>query len=102
MVYDLAKAYIASDDKEPEHKTHMKHPGTTRMPEFVTNISEVVKKNPSKRMKKIAKEMGTHRWTIGHIIKEDMNYKFYVARRHNLLTVSLAPWLMPAHLIANL
>ena len=68
MVYDLAKAYEASDDKEnfrPERKTHKKRSGAIRTPKFVADVVEIVKENPSKSMRKIAKEMGTSRRTIG-------------------------------------
>lgn len=61
MVYGLAKAYGASNEKDnfrPERKTHKKRSGVT---EFVAEVAEVVKKNPIKRMRKIAKEMGTSR-----------------------------------------
>ena len=53
MVYNLAKACEASDDKENfslECKTHMKHSGAIRTSEFVADIVEIVKENPSKSM----------------------------------------------------
>ena len=57
MVYDLAKAYEASDDKEnfrPERKIHKKRSGAIRTPEFVVDVIEIVKENPSKSIRKIA------------------------------------------------
>ena len=89
MVYDLAKAYEASDDKEnfrPERKTHKKRSGAIRTPKFVADVVEIVKENPSKSMRKIAKEMGTSRRTIGRTVKEDLNFKSYKLRRRQLLT----------------
>ena len=87
MVYDLPKAYEASDDKEnfrSEYKTHKKCSGAIRTPEFVADVVKIVKENPS--IRKIAKEMGTSRETIGHTVKEDLNFKSYKLRRHQLLT----------------
>ena len=89
MVYDLAKAYEASDEKEnfrPERKTYKKRSGAIRTPEFVADIVEIVKENPSKSIRKIAKEMGTSRRTIGRTAKEDLNFKSYKLRRRQLLT----------------
>ncbi|CAE1325613.1 unnamed protein product [Acanthosepion pharaonis] len=89
MFYDFAKAYGASDDKDnlrPECKTHKKQSGATRTPEFV---ADVVKENPRKSMRKIAKEMSINRRTIGRIITEDLNYKSYVLKRRQLPTVPL-------------
>ena len=88
IVYDLAKAYEASDDKEnfrPECKTH-KHSGAIRTPKFVVNVVKIVKENPSKSIRKIAKEMGTSRRTIGCTVKEDLNFKSNNLRRCQLLT----------------
>ena len=62
MVYDLAKVYEASNDKEnfrPDRKTHKKRSGAIRTSEFVADIVEIVKENSSKS--KIAKEVGTSR-----------------------------------------
>ena len=85
MAYDYAKAYEASDDKEnfrPKCKTHKKRYGAIRTPEFVANVIEIVKENPSKSTRKIAEEMGTSRRTIGCTVEEDLNFKFYKLRRH--------------------
>ena len=52
MVYDLAKAYEASDNKEnfrPECKTHKKHSGAIRTPKFVADVVEIVNENSSKK-----------------------------------------------------
>ena len=68
MVYDLAKAYEASDNKEnlrPERKTHKKCSDAIRTPEFVANVVKIVVENFSKSIRKIAREMGTSRRTIG-------------------------------------
>ena len=88
MVFDLAKAYEASDDKEnfrPEHKTHKKRSGAIRTPEFVADVVGIVKENPRKSIKKITKEMGTIRRTIGRTVKEDLNFKSYKVKRYQLL-----------------
>lgn len=64
MVYDLAKAYGALDDKDnfrPEPKTHKKLSGARMTPEFVTDLTKVVKEIPSKSMRKIGKDMRTIR-----------------------------------------
>ena len=56
-----------------------------RSPEFVADV-EIVKENPSKSIRKIAKEMGTSRRTIGHTVKEDLSFKSYKLMRRQLLT----------------
>ena len=89
MVYNLAKAYEASGDREnfrPERKTHKKRSGTIRTPEFVADVVEIVKENPSKSIRKIAKEMGSSRRTIGRTVKEDLNFRSYELKRRQLLT----------------
>lgn len=89
MVYDFVKVYGASDGKDDfrlECKIHKKRSGTTRTPKFIV---KVVKENPSKSMKKIAKEMCTRRRKMRGIVKEGLNYKFYMFERRYLLTVPL-------------
>lgn len=80
MVYDITEVYEALHDKDnfkPEHETYRKCTGDTRMFEFVADVGEVDKVNPSKIMKKIAWEMDTSRWTLWCIFK-DSNYETYV------------------------
>ena len=63
MVYDLAKTYEASDDKEnirPECNAH-KCSDAIRTPEFVAKVVKIVKENPSKSIRKISKEIGISR-----------------------------------------
>ena len=51
MVYNLAKTYEASDDKEnfrPECKTLKKCSGTIRIPEFVADVVEISRRTPAK------------------------------------------------------
>ena len=88
MVYDLAEAYEASDDKEnfrPKRKTHKERSGAIWTPEFAADV-EIVKGYPNKSIREIAKEMGTSRGTIGRTVKEDLNFKSYKLRRRQLLT----------------
>lgn len=86
-----------TDIFRPEFKTHKKRSGGTRTPEFFV---DVVKVNPIKS--KNAKEIVAIRRTIGRIVKEDMNYKFYVPKRRHLLAVSLVDRIMHPTLIAKL
>ena len=88
MVYNLAKTYEASDNKgnfRQEYKTHNKYSGAIRTPRFVVDV-EIIKENPSKSIRKIAKKMGTSRQTIGCTVKEDLNFKSYELKRCQLLT----------------
>lgn len=60
MVYDITEVYGAlhdTDNFNPEHETHRKCTGATRMFEFVADVGKVDKENPSKIIKKIAWEM---------------------------------------------
>ena len=85
----LRRQYEASDNKEnfrPECKTPKKRSGAIRTPEFVADVVEIVKENPSKSIRKITKEMGTSRRTIGRTVKEDLNVKSYKLRWRQLLT----------------
>ena len=89
MVYDLAKTYEASDNKVdfwPEYKVYKKYSGAIRTPEFVADVVKIIKENPSKSIRKIAKEIGTSRQTIGCTVKEDLNFRPYKLRRCQLLT----------------
>ena len=69
MVYDLAKAYEASDDKENFRPERKKRSDAIRTPEFVADVVEIVKENPSKSIRKIAEKLGTSSQTIGRTVR---------------------------------
>ena len=78
MVYDLAKAYAASDEKDnftPHHKAHKKRSDVIRTSDFVEDVAEVVKEDPSKSMRKIAMEVGASRRTVERTVKQDLHLK---------------------------
>lgn len=52
MVYDLVKAHEASDDNDNFRPEHKKRSGAIRTREFVVDVAEVIKVNPSKSMRK--------------------------------------------------
>lgn len=74
------------DNFRPEHKTH-KCSGTTRTLDFVADIAT---ENFSKSMRKKWEPASEQ---IRHIVKENLNCKSYVLKRHHLLTVPLVTWL---------
>ena len=89
MVYDLAKAYDSSKEKDfftPERKCHKKRTDTIKTPEFVQGVAEVVKEDPTKSMGKIAAEVGASRRTVERVVKDDLNLKCYVLAQRHLLT----------------
>lgn len=55
MVYNLAKVYVYSDDKnnlKPERKTHKEQSGATSTLKIITSVAEVIKENLSKNYQK--------------------------------------------------
>lgn len=54
--------------RQEQFQARMQDSGTIRTPDFVTDIAEVVKKDPSKSREQISKEMDTSKQTIKCII----------------------------------
>lgn len=95
MVYVLAKAYRTLDYKDnfgPERKNHKKRYGAKRTPMFV---AQVVKENPGKCMRKVAKEINISSQTIERIIKDDNDLKMQNFR----LTIPLVARLMAPYIV---
>ena len=67
--------------------TQKKRSGAIRHPSLSTHwCCWDCQGEPQQKRKKIAKEIGTSRRTIGRTVKEDLNFKSYKLRRRQLLT----------------
>lgn len=89
VVYDLKKAWDAAEDKgdfTAERKAHRKRSDAVRTDEFVADVAEKVKGDPSQSMAKVAKDMNVSKATIHRTIHENLSLKSYVIKRRQLLT----------------
>ena len=89
FVHKVRKELEASDGNVSpvaKRKKHCQRSDTTRTPEFIRHVQNIIDEDPRKTIRSIAKDLQVSEGTIRNVVHKDIRYKSYVMRRGQFMS----------------